>query len=287
MAAKKSVRRSRATPTIFTIGHSTRTIDEFVALLRQVAVDLLVDVRSIPRSRMNPQFNADALPEALIQAGIAYHHIPALGGLRHRKKGAMPSPNTFWRVAAFRNYADYAATDAFRMGLDELRALARDHCCAIMCAEAVWWRCHRRIIADYCWRMGFRWRTSWGTIRLTPRCSRLARNRPAGRSYIQPPTRRSKHLCDPPSGQVDQSSSSGVLGAPRVHRRRPCRGPNSRSFRVSLPLCRLAQDTSWPWEDQLGRRTRGDGRRHLQPRVVRFRAACQSALAALAPARIE
>ncbi len=149
MAAKKSVRRSRATPTIFTIGHSTRTIDEFVALLRQVAVDLLVDVRSIPRSRMNPQFNADALPEALIQAGIAYHHIPALGGLRHRKKGAMPSPNTFWRVAAFRNYADYAATDAFRMGLGELRALARNHCCAIMCAEAVWWRCHRRIIADY------------------------------------------------------------------------------------------------------------------------------------------
>jgi uncharacterized protein (DUF488 family) len=89
-------------PTIFTIGHSTRTIEEFVALLRQVVVDLLVDVRSIPRSRTNPQFNADALPEALVDAGISYRHLAALGGLRHRKKGAMPSPNTFWRVAAFR-----------------------------------------------------------------------------------------------------------------------------------------------------------------------------------------
>src|ERR1700730_12678299 len=86
---------------------------------------------------------------APVDAGITYRHLPALGGLRHRKKGAMPSPNTFWRVAAFRNYADYAATGAFRKGLDELRALANDNCCAIMCAEAVWWRCHRRIIADY------------------------------------------------------------------------------------------------------------------------------------------
>jgi uncharacterized protein (DUF488 family) len=136
-------------PTIFTIGHSTRTIAEFVALLRQAAVDLLIDVRSVPRSRTNPQFNADALPETLADAGIAYRHLPALGGLRHRAKGAMPSPNTHWRIAAFRNYADYAATDAFRTGLDDLRALARNHCCAIMCAEAVWWRCHRRIIADY------------------------------------------------------------------------------------------------------------------------------------------
>jgi uncharacterized protein (DUF488 family) len=137
--------------TIFTIGHSTRPIAEFVALLRQheAAIDLLVDVRSIPRSRANPQFNASALPEALIDTGITYRHLPALGGLRQRTREAMPSPNTLWRVAAFRNYADYAATDAFRMGLDELRALARDNCCAIMCSEAVWWRCHRRIIADY------------------------------------------------------------------------------------------------------------------------------------------
>ena len=135
--------------TIFTIGHSTRTIAEFVGLLRQVAVDLLVDVRSIPRSRTNPQFNADSLPETLADAGIAYRHLAALGGLRHRTKGAVASSNTFWRVAAFRNYADYAESDAFQMGLDELRALSRDNRCAIMCSEAVWWRCHRRIIADY------------------------------------------------------------------------------------------------------------------------------------------
>ena len=136
-------------PTIYTIGHSTHTIADFVALLRQVAVTQVIDVRSIPRSRTNPQFNADTLPEELAAAGIAYRRLPALGGLRHRIKGAMPSPNNFWRVAAFRNYADYAATDAFRRGLEELRTLASDHCCAIMCAEAVWWRCHRRIIADY------------------------------------------------------------------------------------------------------------------------------------------
>jgi hypothetical protein len=146
---KISVRRSQAMATIFTVGHSTRTIAEFLALLRQVAVDLLVDVRSIPRSRTNPQFNADTLPEALAPAGITYRHLPTLGGLRHRTKGAMPSRNTFWRVVAFRNYADYAATDAFQTGLAELRTLANDNCCAIMCAEAVWWRCHRRIIADY------------------------------------------------------------------------------------------------------------------------------------------
>ena len=145
----KPARRSKESPTIFTIGHSTRPLAEFLALLQQVAVDLLVDVRSIPRSRTNPQFNVDSLPEALATAGISYRHLPSLGGLRHRKKSAVPTLNTFWQVTAFRNYADYAATDAFRTGLNELRALSRDNCCAIMCAEAVWWRCHRRIIADY------------------------------------------------------------------------------------------------------------------------------------------
>jgi len=134
---------------LFTIGHSTLTIAEFVALLRQVAVDLLVDVRSIPRSRTNPQFNTDALSRSLKDAGIAYRHLPALGGRRNRSRGTLPSANTLWRNEAFRNYADYAATDAFRTGLDELRRLIRHHRCAIMCAEAVWWRCHRRIIADY------------------------------------------------------------------------------------------------------------------------------------------
>lgn len=106
-------------------------------------------MRSVPRSRANPQFNADALPGPLAAAGIGYTHLAALGGLRHHPKGAPPSPNTLWQSAAFRNYADYAMTAPFRAGLDELCGLACEECCAIMCAEAVWWRCHRRIIADY------------------------------------------------------------------------------------------------------------------------------------------
>jgi hypothetical protein len=104
-----------------------------------------------PALAENPQFNADALPISLAAVDIAYRHLRALGGLRHLRKDAPPSPNTLWRNLAFRNYADYAATDAFRLGLDQLRALAREHHCAIMCAEAVWWRCHRRIITDYLW----------------------------------------------------------------------------------------------------------------------------------------
>jgi uncharacterized protein (DUF488 family) len=135
--------------TMFTIGHSTRSVGELIALLRYAGVDLLVDVRSVPRSRTNPQFNTDTLPQPLAQAGIGYRHIRALGGLRHRPKGAPASPNTLWRNDAFRNYADYAMTETFRAGLAELRALADEHRCAIMCAEAVWWRCHRRLVADY------------------------------------------------------------------------------------------------------------------------------------------
>lgn len=138
-----------AAGTLFTIGHSTRTIAEFVALLRQVDVDLLVDVRSIPGSRAAPQFNGETLPASLAGNDIGYRHLLALGGRRHHPKGAPPSTNTFWRVAAFRDYADYAETPAFRGGLDQLLDLAREQRCAIMCAEAVWWRCHRRIVTDY------------------------------------------------------------------------------------------------------------------------------------------
>lgn len=141
--------------TIYTIGHSTRTIAEFIALLQQVDVNMLVDVRSFPRSRAMPQFNIDTLPDALAVAGIGYQHLRALGGRKHRPKGAPPSKHTYWRVAAFRNYADYAETDAFRAGLDELLSLTDTHRCAIMCAEAVWWRCHRRIITDYLLAGGF------------------------------------------------------------------------------------------------------------------------------------
>lgn len=134
---------------IFTIGHSTRPVSELIELLRRVSVDLLVDVRSVPRSRANPQFNPDTLSQALAAAGIGYRHLAALGGLRGRRKDPAPSQNTLWHSDAFRNYSDYAETDQFRSGLDQLIALAGENQCAIMCAEAVWWRCHRRIIADY------------------------------------------------------------------------------------------------------------------------------------------
>jgi uncharacterized protein (DUF488 family) len=137
------------TTTFYTIGHSTRTIDEFVDLLRECAVDLVVDVRSIPRSRTNPQFNRDSLPASLSPWQIGYEHITELGGLRSRKRDAAPSPNGYWQVTSFRNYADYALTPSFAAGLAQLRELGERHRCAVMCAETVWWRCHRRIIADY------------------------------------------------------------------------------------------------------------------------------------------
>jgi uncharacterized protein (DUF488 family) len=136
-------------PTILTIGHSTRPIGEFVQLLLDAGVELLVDVRAFPQSRTNPQFNAQALSASLREVGIDYRHLAALGGRRHRDRKAPPSRNTFWRHPAFRNYADYAMTEAFRTGLDELMALASEQRTAIMCSEAVWWRCHRRIITDY------------------------------------------------------------------------------------------------------------------------------------------
>jgi uncharacterized protein (DUF488 family) len=134
---------------LFTIGHSTRAADELIALLKSAGVDLLVDVRTVPRSRTNPQFNGETLPETLATAGIGYRHMKALGGLRGRQKLDGPSPNTYWRNDSFRNYADYALTPGFRAGLDELRGLAGEHTCAVMCAETLWWRCHRRIITDY------------------------------------------------------------------------------------------------------------------------------------------
>ena len=135
--------------TIYTIGHSTHPLGELIAMLRENGVDLLVDVRTVPRSRFNPQFNEDALAAPLEAAGIGYVQLKALGGLRHSPKGAPPSPNTLWHNASFRAYADYAMTAGFRSGLAELLGLAERRRPAIMCAEAVWWRCHRRIITDY------------------------------------------------------------------------------------------------------------------------------------------
>lgn len=133
----------------FTIGHSTRSVEEVADLLQAVGADMIVDVRKMPRSRANPQFNGDVLPPALGERQIGYRHIAALGGLRGVHPGPEGSPNRLWRNKSFRNYADYALTSPFREGLAELIVQGRERTCAIMCAEVLWWRCHRRIIADY------------------------------------------------------------------------------------------------------------------------------------------
>jgi uncharacterized protein (DUF488 family) len=133
--------------TLYTIGHSTRTIEQFVALLREHGVELLVDVRRFPGSRRHPQFGSAALAASLAEAGVAYAHAEALGGRRDSEAGAA-SPNTAWRNAAFRAYADYMATPPFRAALDRLIAESGERVTAIMCAEAVPWRCHRRLITD-------------------------------------------------------------------------------------------------------------------------------------------
>jgi uncharacterized protein (DUF488 family) len=130
---------------IYTIGHSTRPLDELLALLGAHGVKRLVDVRTIPRSRRNPQFNLESLPEALRRAGIAYTHMPELGGLRRSRPD---SPNTAWRNASFRGYADYMQTREFEEGLQKLMDLAGREQTAILCAEATPWRCHRSLIAD-------------------------------------------------------------------------------------------------------------------------------------------
>jgi uncharacterized protein (DUF488 family) len=130
---------------IFTVGHSTRPIEDFTALLEAHEIQLLVDVRTVPRSRHNPQFNRDTLPASLQRAHIDYLHMPELGGLRHARKD---STNTAWRNLSFRGFADYMETPEFEKGLAQLIDEARTRRTAIMCAEAVPWRCHRSLIAD-------------------------------------------------------------------------------------------------------------------------------------------
>jgi uncharacterized protein (DUF488 family) len=134
--------------TLYTIGHSRRSADELVDMLRAAAVTLLIDIRKIPRSRTNPQFNEDVLPHTLAAHGIGYVRLVALGG-RRAKQRESTGENEGWQVAAFRNYADYANGAEFQAGLRELLALASKQACAMMCAEAVWWRCHRRIVTDH------------------------------------------------------------------------------------------------------------------------------------------
>jgi uncharacterized protein (DUF488 family) len=136
-----------APPAVYTIGHSTRSLQELIGLLAAHGIRLLADIRTVPRSRHNPQFNRDTLPAALAEAGIAYVHLARLGGLRGKSLGDA-SPNTAWVHPSFRNFADYMLTAEFEAGLQELLAEAGRAPTAVMCAEAVPWRCHRRLVAD-------------------------------------------------------------------------------------------------------------------------------------------
>ena len=132
-------------PVVLTVGHSTRTLDEFIALLAAHSVSRLIDVRTVPRSRHNPQFNRDTLPAALEAAGIRYAHVAGLGGFRHTHPGSL---NMGWRNVSFRGYADYMQTPEFADNLAGLIEQAKRERIALMCAEAVPWRCHRSLIAD-------------------------------------------------------------------------------------------------------------------------------------------
>jgi uncharacterized protein (DUF488 family) len=137
--------RAEPSPVVMTIGHSTRTLEEFIRLLQAHGATCVADVRTVPRSWHNPQFNKASLPLALKKAGLRYVHLPGLGGLRHAKRDSL---NLGWRNASFRGYADYMQTPEFEESLDELIQLAKQDRIALMCAEAVPWRCHRSLIAD-------------------------------------------------------------------------------------------------------------------------------------------
>jgi uncharacterized protein (DUF488 family) len=133
----------------FTIGHSNRRLEDFIGLLSGAEIDLLADIRTIPRSRANPQFNKSTLPDALAGFGISYEHAAALGGLRAKARTLPEDVNGFWTNESFHNYADYALSAHFHAGLEHLLDEGHKRRCVIMCSEAVWWRCHRRIVADH------------------------------------------------------------------------------------------------------------------------------------------
>ena len=137
--------RAESSSIVLTIGHSTHTLEEFIGLLQKHAVSRVIDVRTVPRSRHNPQFNKASLPGSLKKAGLSYVHLPGLGGLRHARRDSL---NLGWHNASFRGYADYMQTPEFEKSLEELVQWAKQDRIALMCAEAVPWRCHRSLIAD-------------------------------------------------------------------------------------------------------------------------------------------
>lgn len=150
MAPRKIVSGTSEQQTrIYTVGHSNRSLDMFVEMIRSAGVDFIIDIRSFPRSRTNPQFNIDVLLDTLAVHQIGYQHCDSLGGRRTAQKGVAPETNQLWRNQSFHNYADYALTKQFRNAIEALLELAMSRRPALMCSEAVWWRCHRRIVADH------------------------------------------------------------------------------------------------------------------------------------------
>jgi len=140
------MRGSQQNKVIWTIGHSTRSLDEFIDMLRSFQIECVADIRSFPGSRRYPHFNKEALEVSLPANNIKYVHLRGLGG---RRKTRPDSINTAWRLAAFRGYADYMETDDFKKAITELELIARKERIAFMCSEAVWWRCHRSLVSDY------------------------------------------------------------------------------------------------------------------------------------------
>jgi uncharacterized protein (DUF488 family) len=132
-------------PRLYSVGHGTRSLEAFADLLQSFDITLVADIRTIPRSRHNPQYNRETLPEALAPLGIGYRHLPGLGGLRKPRRDSI---NTGWRNDSFRGFADYMQTDAFRDALEDLMGLAKEDTLVLMCAETLPWRCHRSLIAD-------------------------------------------------------------------------------------------------------------------------------------------
>jgi uncharacterized protein (DUF488 family) len=148
-------RASTSRPVVYTVGHSTRSVVEFLALLESARIETVVDVRSIPKSRRNPDYNLDRLPRLLADHGVGHEHVAELGGRRGKSRSVAPDVNALWENQSFHNYADHAMSEAFDVGLTHLMELAERRRTAIMCSEAVWWRCHRRIIADHLLARGY------------------------------------------------------------------------------------------------------------------------------------
>ena len=171
-----------------TIGHSNRTLEEFVDILRAARVELVVDVRSFPRSRSNPSYNIDVLPGELERYQIGYLHMPTLGGRRNLRPEVSDELNAHWRNRSFHNYADYALSPEFAAALTELVACGRDRRLAMMCAEAVWWRCHRRIIADHLLLNGHEVEHLLGANRIDPAKPTPGAELTRDRKVIYPPS---------------------------------------------------------------------------------------------------